>query len=151
CAAPDAAQTIQDITSGDYRLRIAKLRSIVRSEPRNALRWADLAWVFTALGVTRSAGRAMRVALALNPENRFILRAAVRFEIHRNDIERASEILRADRTRLADPWILAAEIATSTLREQTSPFMRLARQTLDSRSLSSWHLSELASAVATVE
>jgi predicted Zn-dependent protease len=146
---PEAAA--HNVSHTQYRESIARLKSITINEPRNAVRWVDLARAYTALGVSSAATRAMKVALGTGIPNRFVLRAAARFEIHRNNNDYASRILNAHPGKLEDPWVLAAEIATSTLNETTSRHMKLAKKILEVRDLDPRHLSELASAVATVE
>jgi tetratricopeptide (TPR) repeat protein len=142
---------LSEATDEARRERVSRLKSILRREPRNSVRWVDLAWVYTALGQPLSAEHAMRIALNLGRPNRFVLRAANRFEIHRNDFEKAASLLNRDPGRLEDPWLLSAEIATQSLLERTSKHIKIARRIVDRGGFAPWHVGELASALATVE
>jgi len=131
--------------------RVAWLRSIVQSEPRNSLRWADLALAHTVLGNKRPAARAIRVAVSLADGNRFILRAAARFHVHEGDFDAAHSILTANMDNLvADPWLMAAEIAIADMSGQRIRYTSHGRQLL-AGDFPPRHISELASALATLE
>jgi Flp pilus assembly protein TadD len=130
---------------------LVKQKLIVRAQPRNVLAWADLALAHTNLGQSNAAEHAIRVALAQAKGNRFILRAAARFYIHRDDFERAHSVLTVDTDRLrSDPWLLAAEIAIADSSAQPQRHAAFARHLLDS-GFAPHDLSELASALATID
>lgn len=133
------------------RIRVARLRRLLQRQPRNALRWADLALAQTMLNNHASAAKAMRVALSLANGNRFILRAAARFHVHEGDLDAARSVLAADVARLfSDPWLMAAEIAITDLSGRPIHHVSRARRLLDG-DFKARHVSELASALATVE
>jgi tetratricopeptide (TPR) repeat protein len=134
------------------RQRAGQLRRILRSEPRNAVRWADLALAHTVLGHPQQAEREIRTALAIAGPNRFLLRAAARLYVHMDRSDDAHELLTRDPSVLEDPWLAAAELATATLAGRTSRHTRRARQLVDDTAgHAPRHLSELASQVATAE
>src|SRR5439155_22265534 len=99
---------------GDHRSRIRVLRQRSIAEPRNAFVWVDLALLYTTLGLRDQAARAIRIALALAPEDRFVLRCASRFLVHIGDAERAHHILKRSEATPYDPWLMAAEFAVSS-------------------------------------
>lgn len=130
---------------------LARQKLIVRDQPRNVLAWADLALAHTVLGQVDAAERAIRIALAGANGNRFILRAAARFYMYRQDFARAHDVLTTDTERLrADPWLLAAEIAIADSSERPQRHASHARGLLQ-RDFASHDVSELASALATVD
>ncbi len=130
---------------------IRRLRPALRRNPRNPLGWVDLAHAHASLGHTEEADRSMRVALASSPASRVLLRSASRLYVHRDEPDRAhSLLLRADSVR-HDPWLLAAELATASAAGQSPQFARRARQLLRDDSIRPFHLTELASALATLE
>jgi tetratricopeptide (TPR) repeat protein len=134
------------------RRRARELRRIVRAEPRNAVRWADLALAHTVLGHPLQAERELRTALALVGPNRFLLRAATRLYVHLDRPDVAHDVLVRDVSVLADPWLAAAELATSALCGRSSRYMRQARRLVENTSgVAPLHLAELASQVATAE
>ena len=141
----------QQAESTILRTQVKTFRQWLRDEPRDPITWVDLARVYAALGFRKRAATCMTIALQLAAGNRFILRSASRLWIHLDDPERAHDtIVRAQTTRF-DPWLLAAEIATSDASGKSSRFVKIARQMLSDRSHPAGHLSELASAIATLE
>lgn len=134
----------------DRRLRIRKLRTSLREFPRNPLAYMDLAREYVGLGQPLSAVKPVKIALALAPNSRFVLRSACRFFLHFNDPEQAHSILRkADRVK-ADPWLLAAEIAVADVVGRTSSLVKIGRQFVDSEKFPPSQISELASALGTL-
>jgi tetratricopeptide (TPR) repeat protein len=130
---------------------LAKQKEIVRAQPRNVLAWADLALAQTVLGQAHAAERAIRIALAQANGNRFVLRSAARFYIHREDFERAHDVLTGDMDRLrADPWLLASEIAIADSAGRPQRYASHGRRLLD-EGFAPHDVSELASALATIE
>lgn len=131
--------------------RVRKLKSILSDEPRNAVRWTDLSLAHLKLGAVDAARRDIQNALSLSPYSRYVLRAAVRFHILLDDPQTAHEILMRDTSVLEDPWILAAELATTELLGVSPTSIRGKRRLVDSGSHAPWHVSELASQLATTE
>lgn len=127
------------------------LRLKAQDDPRDAVLHTDLALLHATLGNLAHAKRSMLVAQSLAPTNRFVLRSASRFWVHAGEPDRAHTILRrSDRTR-HDPWLLAAELATSSIANKSPRFVGDARVFLHNRSTDPHHLSELAGALGTLE
>ncbi len=59
--------------------KVAFLRKRLHSYPENAIAWIDLARAYTILGHIDAGRRAIKIALSLTSENRFVLRSAARF------------------------------------------------------------------------
>lgn len=135
----------------ESRSRVRKLRSKLQNELTNAFMWVDLARAYENLGSTEKASKAMKIAMELAPTNRFVLRAASRHFLHKDDPETAHRILRKSPYIEHDPWILAAEIAVAASSGKKSRYIKLARQMIEDRAYPIFHLSELASAVGTIE
>jgi tetratricopeptide (TPR) repeat protein len=145
------AREIVDLDEDARRDELRELRRLQRQSPYNALRWTDLARLQTVLGKDRNAKRAMLAAQGLAPEDRHVLRSAARLAIHFHRPDEARAILlRAPRTR-HDPWLLACEISAADIAGERSGLLRTARQLLADGRFSDHELSELASAVATIE
>jgi tetratricopeptide (TPR) repeat protein len=146
-----AELTADEIVDFDPDKQRGELRRLLRKNPHNALRWTDLARLQTVLGKDRHAERAMLVAQGLAPEDRHVLRSAARLAIHLHRPDEARAILlRAQRTP-QDPWLLACEISAAELAEERSTLVGAARRLLADQRFSDHELSELASAVATIE
>ncbi len=130
---------------------VGTVRQRLREYPRNPVLWTNLALAQTTLGNLEGASRAIRIALGLASNNRFVARAACRFFIHVGDLERAHAIvLHTDGLR-SDPWLLSSELAVAGARRRNSRNVRTARRLLVSQDLSPFSLSELSSALATLE
>ena len=144
-------ETIQMLNDAELHERVHTLRLWLRAAPRDSISWVDLSLAYVALGQQGRAKRCMAAALHLAANNRFTLRAASRLWIHLDDPERAHDVvLKSDLTPY-DPWLLSAEIAIGDTVGKTSRFIKRARRMLSDRSFPSRHLSELASAIATLE
>ena len=131
--------------------KIRTLRSALHNFPRNPLALMDLAREYVGLGQPWAAVKPVREALALAPGNRFVLRSASRFFLHQEDNEQAHDILRrAERTK-KDPWLVSAEIAVASAAGRRSSLVKLGQQFIDSKNFPPFHISELASALGTLE
>lgn len=133
------------------RHQVRALRRAIARYPRDAIAWLELARMNTASGATRRASRAVETAVALAPDSRFVLRSAARYFIHIDDPLRGYHLLSKAPNVRTDPWILAAEIATSGLVEKSSTNIRTAKRMLERDAFRPQHLSELASAMGTLE
>ncbi len=153
------AGSTEDLTHGRFEQSIrTQLQEDVRKSrkqlieyPRNPVAWTNLALLYTSLGVFTKAERAIRTALALAPTNRFILRAASRFYLHIGRKHLAHRVLADAPNVRVDPWLLSSEIATAAAIGKTSLNIKIARRKLDLRRHTPFHLSELASAIGTLE
>lgn len=127
------------------------LKKRLYDEPRNSLIWADVARCYAVLGLKEKAVRAMKNALALSPNNRFILRAATRLHLHYGDAEYAHDLIRRAEPTKYDPWLLGSEIATASVAQRTSRYIKIGKQMIKSPEKIPLSLSELATAIGTLE
>jgi tetratricopeptide (TPR) repeat protein len=126
--------------------RVASLRAIVRREPRNAVRWVDLGREYLVLGLLEQAEKCLRVALSLQPDNRFVLRSAAHLFAHVGD-ERAAQLALDRPVSNIDPWLLSTRIALS----EGGTLVRVARRMIADGDIPPWHAGELAGVLATYE
>ena len=131
--------------------RISTERQLLRYAPNNPIAWTELAHAYTAIGRAAKARRCLQTARQLAPENRYVLRSATRFWIHDGDAEHGLWILRRSARTRSDPWLLAAEVATSTVCEQVSREAKRADRLLKAQGEPSIHFSELAAALGVLE
>ena len=131
--------------------RIGRLRRLLSESPRNPLRWVDLALAHTSVGNRSRADRAMRTALAMAPQNRFVLRSAARFFVHSGKGDEALHWLNHSEGLLEDPWLLSAQIAVSQVVEAPTKHVRAARELLNDGSISPISSSELFAVLSTEE
>ena len=137
--------------TGELRNEVAQIRSQLTADPRRTLLWTELSRHFTILGQAEKADRAMRVALALSPDHRYVLRAATRLAIHNGDYSKAHSIIGSAGSTPFDPWLIATEIAAAEVAGRRSRMARRGEQMLDSGNFLPLATTELASALGTLE
>lgn len=123
----------------------------LRSDPRNPILLTELARVHAMLGQLDKAKSAMRQAVALVTGNRYVLRSAARLFVHLDDPEQALDMLRGREATAADPWLLSAEIAVSSVAGRPPKFARRGQIILAADLHSPFETAELASAIGTLE
>jgi len=144
-------QTPTSMDRRDLYEPIRRMKEKRIDQPRNAFVWADLARLYTILGLKEQAKKTMQIAYNLAPLNRYILRSAARLELHLNQPEKAHYLLRKTETTEHDPWLMATEIAISSILEKRSKLIKKGLKIVDSRSINPFHVCELSSALACVE
>lgn len=147
---------IQDETTGHRRFEnvLAQLSALKKkrlSQKRNAFVWTDLARLYVVVGQNEPASRALRVALTLAPANRFVIRCATRFLLHDRRQSEALQLLQRSESTREDPWLIAAEIAVSSVVDKPSKFAKTGFKLLANSDFAPFHTSELASALASLE
>ena len=140
-----------DIDHAKRHVRINKLKVRLKNWPHDAIARIDLAREYAILGQRPKALKPVSIALALAPHNPFIIRSVARFFLNYGDPERALAVVRSTPRVLRDPWLLAAEIAIASATETSFRHVRLARSMINRGHFAPSHVSELASALATVE
>ena len=131
--------------------RINELRAKIRIEPKRPITQVDLALAHSTLGQKDKAALHITIAQQLAPNDRHVLRSSSRFWMHVRDYDQAHHILtKSDRTR-SDPWLMSAEVAVANNIGKTPSFTEEARKLISEQSFPDSHISELASAVATVD
>jgi len=131
--------------------KIKEIKASITLYPYNPISYIELSRQYSIVGQEEKALRAMRIALNLSSENRFMLRCASRLFAHYEDIEFAHNILRKSRLAGIDPWVTSAEISLATLRGRSSRFMKKGLDLVNSNDYLPSSISELASAIGTVE
>lgn len=155
-ASPDLGASIEPPLTNAASTRmpspaIARTRQELMIRPSNAVLWIDLAYLYAIRGLSEKAERAIRAALHLAPENRFILRSAARFLVHQNRPVDAHRLIRRASTTIDDPWLVSAEIALSLAANSSPFFAKQGLSLVTSGNFSPQQLSELSSALGTLE
>lgn len=150
--ADDDEQSSNDEPAPNPQHEIARLRIGLRSDPRNALRWCEMARQYAIEGHATKATHAMALATNLAPGDRYVLRSGIRLWVHLEEHDRARAALRAVQAAvLNDPWLLATEIASSALAGRSSRHLKHGRRLAEGGRHADFVLSELRGALATVE
>lgn len=129
---------------------IREARRLLNRRFDNPVLLMDTAWAMTASGRAEAAERFVVAALSLAPQNRFVLRSAVRYFLHRGQKDRAHAILLRSETLAGDPWVQASEIAVATVLGKSSKLLKRLNRALEASDTLAENQSELGSAVATV-
>ena len=133
------------------RQEINRLRRLLAENTGRPFCWSELSRNYLVVGEKEKATRSMNAALQLAKHNRYLCRAATRLFVHVDDKDRALHILRTEPAIKSDPWLLAAEIATSTVSQKQSKLIDVGRRLITSNQFNGNQLSELAAALGTVE
>ena len=139
------------VTFEAARAKVSTARRRLRFDPRSMLTWLDLARAFAILGQEQKSIWAMERALHLAPHHRHALRAAARLFVHTGKLGRAHALLKQNPRTPSDAWLMAAEISIATIAENKPQFAGRARKLVDSGQLPPAHLTELQSALGTLE
>ena len=139
------------IATNDSQQEINRLRKILYINPNLPLSWSELARHFLTLGEQKKAIRCMYAAIKLAKHNRYVCRVASRLFINVKDHDQALHLLRSNPYFKKDPWLLAAEIATSTSAGKQSQYISNAKQIILLNDFTNYQVSELAAAIGTVE
>lgn len=148
-------QRIADHRIVDHReiaaQRVHQLRRVLATASDRPLSWSELARQFLILGEEKKARRAMHAALKLAPSNVYLTRCAVRLLTHLDEHATAAKLLQRDGGATHNPWLMAADVAIAASMGKTSRNMKRALDILALNRDNVYQLSELASAVGTVE
>lgn len=138
------------------RIKIRETKNVLRQYPGNAILYVELSRYYSILGQEDNSIRAMKSALHLAPNNRFVLRCATRLFAHFDNEENeylvyVHSFLRKSPLTLIDPWLASAEISIATIRNRTSKFIKTGIELINSKNISPFNFTELASSIGTVE
>src|SRR5258708_4242072 len=136
--------TASNLDDQAMRAAVSAARRRTREDLRNALAWADLSLSYVSLGFLAKAKKAMEIAAALAPTNRYVLRAWSRLLLHVDEFDSAVHVLRSAPNVKEDPWLLAAEIAVSEVAERRSRCLKHATGTLVRQASNPFQFTRLA-------
>lgn len=135
----------------DMGHKIREIRHKLNITPYNAILYVDMARTQLTVGNQGKAVNLMQVALQLDHNNRFVVRAAVRLFHHLGDIDRANSVLRSTPMVKYDPWLIAADITTGMLRKKNSVHIKTGMNIISSQNYHPFSYTELASSLGTLE
>lgn len=136
------------------KIRVTK--ELINSFPNNPILYVELSRFYSIIGQERQSIKAMQSALHLAPNNRFVLRSATRLFAHFNNsdneyLDYIHNILRKSPMTSLDPWLASAEISIATIHNRTSKFIKKGMELINSKNISPFNFTELASSIGTVE
>ena len=138
------------------RAKIKETKKLLLSFSQNPILYVELSRYYSILGQEENSIKAMKTALHLAPNNRFVLRCATRLFAHyQNDsndhLNYIHRYLRKSPLTLVDPWLASAEISIATIKKTTSKFIKKGIELVNSKNISPFNFTELASSLGTVE
>lgn len=135
----------------DVREKIKSLRVIAHVNPYNPIVYVDMARAYTTIGELDKAERLIKLSLYLDPRSRFVARSAARFYIHKEDYDRALDIIRKTGYSKYDPWLMASEISVAMMNNKRTFNIKKGERMAFSDNYNPFCISELASTIGTVE
>ena len=139
------------INNKNFHKVINRTKNKSKTQIRNPIVWVELARLYTMRGHEHKAEKAILAALHLAPNNRFVLRSATRFFIHKEKFDKALFYLRKAESLKIDPWLISAHIATSSIMGRYSPLIKNGVRLVNSDNFSDYDLTELTSSLGTLE
>lgn len=117
----------------------------------NPIVWCDLGYYYTVLGQYKKAKKCYKAAIALNSNNKFIIRSASRFFLHTENPEEGLYLIRKSPNIKNDPGLISAEIAFSEILEIKSKFIDHGILLIKNRNIGELEKNELFAQLATIE
>jgi tetratricopeptide (TPR) repeat protein len=140
-----------DIHEKHSRREIARLRRAVADDPDRPFCWSELSRHFLVVGEKKKSARCMHAALKLAKNSVYLKRSAARLFVQTDDVDLSLHLLRSMPNFKSNPWLLAAELATTSLIQRKSKFVDDAHRLLSSGRFPDREVSELAAALGTLE
>ena len=144
-----AKELIERLSTQETKIqaKIGLFKKQLRDFCYNAITYCELARCYSDLGLNEKAKHYMLCAVQLAPHNRYVSRCAARFFVHVNDPTRARKILIDNGWVKSDPWLLASEIAVTSVMKRTSRYIKEGRQLVLGNNFSPFSVSELCFAI----
>jgi tetratricopeptide (TPR) repeat protein len=139
------------INPAPIQQKIRETKETINFYPYNPILYVELSRYYSILGNREKAIKAMKTALHLSSNNRFVLRSATRLFAHYDELEIAHDILRKSPLTNHDPWLTSAEISIATIRNRNSTYIKKGIELINSKNISPFNFTELASSIGTVE
>jgi hypothetical protein len=140
----------EDVSMGRIIPEIRRYKTLIKLEPRDAVSYVEIARLYCLIGQFSKAESNIDNALRNSPDNRFVLRSAVRFFNDRKTPDKAYATILRSQAVLDDPWVQAAEAVTAErLGKTPKQAIRELRTIMESKYVDISR-SELAVALATI-
>lgn len=131
--------------------RIRDLKSKALKFHHNPFLFTELARLHSIIGQEEVAKKNITIAKQLASTNRYVLRSFARLMAHFKEVDIAHDALRKNSMTKFDPWLVASEISLASLRGKTSNLIKTGNDLIKSRNFDFFSLTELASAMGTLE
>lgn len=132
-----------------FYYEINKLKKQLANRPRSSVYWVDIARLYSALGERERAQRAIKAALHLSKNNRFVIRSAIRFFVHTGDQDELSKVFMNYEYLQKDQWVLASYISLHDFLRKKKVRVKKAEELINL--LGKYQTTELSGALASLE
>ena len=131
---------------------IALLKRLIRSNLLSPLEWLELARMYTIIGQAGTANceKAIKAAMQLAPNNRYVLRSASRYCIHIGEIDRAIHILMGSNRSRVDPWLASSLLAAQQIKGVPPKAFKNLKYLSENTNWSIYSRSELLAGIGTL-
>ncbi len=147
----DIHTTSELFTLLDIRSSIHNLKKVIYNNPLDATLYVDLSRLYTIIGQSKQAEKYMSYALKISRDNRFVVRSAVRLFSHIGELDKGQYYLKKSGLLSRDPWVYAAYVGLNSLMGKVNINKKLVGSLTSSGRFSDFDLTELVSALATIE
>lgn len=131
--------------------KISLLKETIKHYPKSAINYVEQARLYSILGQKEKSIGAIKIALNLGCNNRYIIRSGIRLCAHFDEIDIPLFYLKKGQIVDFDPWVLSAEISLFTILGKRSTRIRKANKVIEKGEILPFSMTELAAALATVE
>lgn len=129
--------------------RINALKIRARDMQADPLAWHDLAYHYSILNEDIKAEKCLKIAMKVSRNNSYIARSFSRFLVHKDDPDKAVQILA--KLKSTDPRITSAEVSIRARFGVGKPNLKQARKLIDRNESTPGIISELAASLATID
>lgn len=130
-------------------VEIHRFKKLLHEWPNSSLYWMELARLYSALGEKEKSHKAVKAALQLGGDNRYIIRSAIRFFVHIGDYDALTAVFTNYKQLYKDQWILSAFISLHDLLRRHNLKTKTAKQLITH--LGDRRTTELSGALASLE
>lgn len=124
--------------------KISNIKKQIYDNPRNTLAHVEVARLYSRIAQFDKAEKNLLIAVSIDPNDRFVLRACARFFTMIHNEREALKILWASESIRYDPWIQSAELAVADLAGKSTKFSHNAAKRVLNRGIILRNESELA-------
>lgn len=128
---------------------VHKLRKLLHQWPNSSIHWIEIARLYSALGEKEKAYKAIKIALQLDSNNRFVIRSAIRFFVHISDFDELAKVFLNYRPLYHDQWVLSAYISLHDFLKTRNLKIKSIRQLISSHG--NKYTTELTGSLASLE
>lgn len=146
-----ASVPVEEEQVSNIYIKIGRLKQDLREQQRNPLAHLEIARLYSRLAHFEKAHDHIRISVALAPNDRLVLRSAIRFFTMINEHREGLDIVWNSESIKYDPWIQSAELAAAVQGNEKTKYAKINAKKISRNSISSIETSELSTGWATFQ